>query len=375
MMSQISLVKIVISFNEIGEIVHFVVVDLPTALFDKLAATKVLTTTYRKVFGCQCGETFEFVLYRIKETGVAPLAAAKSSAKGQKVKILVSTSQAGEILDNNVSHLLVDAEKQLTPLREISGYSTVFNCRNCSNVYIIAMQQFTVGLVRLESLGPSPSVVSEPPCVAEPPKEDEGSEGTFSLDQLPVVTEPSDVHDLQTPETESKLSTPRAKSKSGGPRKPEFKCDDCELTFRLKGALSLHLKRGHLKCGVCAKAFGHKKNLEKHQLEHKETAFQCSQCPNSYRQKVCRLRHVRESHPKMRTAKRQLSFTLTDLECTVCSFRARNSTALSHHMRKHGNFAKNECHLCHEMVWGDFEDHIYAHYEELTSDYPIKKRK
>ncbi|XP_039445408.1 zinc finger protein 90 [Culex pipiens pallens] len=66
-----------------------------------------------------------------------------------------------------------------------------------------------------------------------------------------------------------------------------FKCDQCKLSFRLKGNLTKHAKILHskqklFKCERCSKSFYRNNALKFHMLSHQSKNFQCRSCEKEF---------------------------------------------------------------------------------------------
>ncbi|XP_077292096.1 uncharacterized protein LOC143915357 isoform X2 [Arctopsyche grandis] len=120
-----------------------------------------------------------------------------------------------------------------------------------------------------------------------------------------------------------------------------FKCDKCELKFKLKSHLTDHRRNIHEglknhRCKTCNKLFYGSSQLKIHMMKHtKEYPHLCTQCGKRFAQQ-CYLKVHQKIH-----------FGVKDLSCTHCDYVSGNRSALKMHIKGvHDVDKKHQCADC-----------------------------
>ncbi|XP_032677835.1 uncharacterized protein LOC116847199 [Odontomachus brunneus] len=147
-------------------------------------------------------------------------------------------------------------------------------------------------------------------------------------------------------------------------------CDQCERTFPLRQALSLHVQTAHRernhKCTECERMFFSKYDLSKHMNTHsKEKPFACQICQKQFSRQNLLLRHEKVHRDEMRYGcphcEREF-FTTEDLEkhedaahrkdkpfqCNICNKRFQYKQGLERHETLHSEDKTFVCEYCKE---------------------------
>ena len=153
--------------------------------------------------------------------------------------------------------------------------------------------------------------------------------------------------------------------------KRPYQCSDCAKCYGTKGNLTQHIKNAHApryECGVCHKRFGSKGSLKQHSVFHSaERPFKCSQCTSSFKVKGALTTHIRYvhlnekrfhcehcskgffykaafiEHLRVHTGERPF-------QCTVCGKTFRTKSQLTIHKRIHIKEKPHECFTCHKPL-------------------------
>ena len=128
----------------------------------------------------------------------------------------------------------------------------------------------------------------------------------------------------------------------------QFKCDFCEKTFRQANALkvhenSIHTKKIKYECLMCAKTFYNPHSKKLHiEISHgnSEHIFKCEVCDMKFKMRIYLKRHLRTKHYKSKT-----------YACKICNKIFPQKVCLTNHWnRMHENGGKlYKCDFCDEM--------------------------
>ena len=120
--------------------------------------------------------------------------------------------------------------------------------------------------------------------------------------------------------------------------KPNFKCDECKLSFKTEVGLKSHIEANHQsnqlhKCGSCSKEFKHLHNLKRHCKTQKHT-FQTvkgQQIENNLDKTWCEicLKFVKSDNFEIH----KLKHDSQEFQCDHCDFTCNRKDSLHRHMK------------------------------------------
>jgi len=147
----------------------------------------------------------------------------------------------------------------------------------------------------------------------------------------------------------------------GQDNKP-FKCDECDMSFTMKGFLTQHKKSRHdplvkalnakkHMCQICGKSMREDSLRDHMRSAHGEDHIKCTQCDSTFKHEKIYLKHVKNQH--------------TFVTCELCGKQFSNSAYKKHKRKDHTVPSKMRfyCQSCDKgfILTSQYQDHMNIH--------------
>lgn len=188
-----------------------------------------------------------------------------------------------------------------------------------------------------------------------------------------------------------------AHKRKHNPASKSFNCNFCNLSFRTKPGLSIHIKFKHEKpakahsCDICSREFKDNNTLKHHIRTHlndeEKYAFECHICGKKVVNKYSLKHHIEAIHEgrkkhfchlcgksfanKSNLRSHLISHTTENVICNICGGKFKNLISLQSHKKLHKNEARIfPCQKCEKTFYN--RNHLARHMSAHTDEKMFK---